>query len=137
MVFKMISTIYERLVKAKNLIADKVQLDFDKDAEVKELIKDHSPDSVAELHKSMSEERYRIFISAVIGTLSQTPHKKLDSANYEDLTRMLIGSQAYLLFVFDKLVMQTLRDLPKLKTQDDCQKSIKLFTQFCREQSPK
>ena len=52
----------------------------------------------------------------MIGTLAQAPQKKLDSANYEDLVRTLIGGQAYLLFVFDKLIMQTLRDLPKLKT---------------------
>jgi len=30
----------------------------------------------------------------------------LDPSNYEDIVRMLMGDQAYLLFVFDKLIMQ-------------------------------
>lgn len=42
----------------------------------------------------------------MIGTLSQTPHKKLDPSNYEDIVRTLMGEQAFLLFVFDKLILQ-------------------------------
>ena len=48
MVFKMIATIYERLVKAKKLISEKVQLDCDKDPEVKQLLEKLSADSIAE-----------------------------------------------------------------------------------------
>ena len=51
-------------------------------------------------------ERFKLFINAVIGTLSQTPHKKLDPSNYEDIVRTLMGEQAFLLFVFDKLILQ-------------------------------
>ena len=32
-------------------------------------------------------ERFRLFINALVGTLSQTPHKKLDPSNYEDIVR--------------------------------------------------
>ena len=49
--------------------------------------------------------------------------------------RNLLGEKAYLLFVFDKLITQTLKDLTKLKTQDDCQKSLKLFCQFVDSES--
>lgn len=51
-------------------------------------------------------ERFKLFINALVGTLSQTPQKKLDPSNYEDIVRMLMGDQAYLIFVFDKLIMQ-------------------------------
>ena len=32
--------------------------------------------------------------------------QKLDSSNYEDMARVLMGSEAYLLFHFDKLIVQ-------------------------------
>ena len=51
-------------------------------------------------------ERFKLFINALIGTLSQAPHKKLDPSSYEDIVRTLMGDQAYLLFVFDKLIIQ-------------------------------
>ena len=43
-----------------------------------------------------------MLISSLIGTISVT--QKLDSSNYEDIARRLMGSHAYLLFLFDKLV---------------------------------
>ena len=123
-VFKMISTIYERLIKARQLITEKVNDDMAK-PNIKEVFISEkgeplSDDKLASFKKELIEERFEILLSAVIGTLSQAPHKKLDTANYEDIVRNLMGGQAYLLFVFDKLIVQTLRDLPKLKTQDDC-----------------
>ena len=45
-----------------------------------------------------------MLVSATIGTLSAA--QKLDSSNYEDIARLFMGSQAYLLFHFDKLVTQ-------------------------------
>lgn len=36
-------------------------------------------------------ERFKLFVNALIGTLSQAPHKKLDPPNYEDIVRMLMG----------------------------------------------
>jgi hypothetical protein len=46
---------------------------------------------LARFKKELIEERFEIFQSAVIGTLSQTPHKKLDSAHYEDILRNIMG----------------------------------------------
>ena len=48
-----------------------------------------------------------MLVSATIGTLSVA--QKLDSSNYEDIARLFMGSQAYLLFHFDKLVTQVSR----------------------------
>ena len=44
-----------------------------------------------------------MLVSSLIGNISAT--QKLDSSNYEDIARHFMGSQAYLLFLFDKLVV--------------------------------
>jgi hypothetical protein len=63
-------------------------------------------DNLTVFKEQVIVERFKLFINALVGTLSQTPHKKLDPSNYEDIVRLLMGDQAYLLFVFDKLIMQ-------------------------------
>ena len=77
-------------------------LGFAKDSTSAEQIKDYK--------QQVCVERFKLFINALVGTLSQTPQKKLDPSNYEDIVRMLMGDQAYLLFVFDKLIMQVSGD---------------------------
>jgi len=104
LVFKTIASIYERLVKAKQLIAEKVEMDF-KRSDVKDIVS-FDDENLALFKKRVTVERFKLFINALVGTLSQTPHKKLDPSNYEDIVRLLMGDQAYLLFVFDKLIMQ-------------------------------
>ena len=94
-VFKMFATIYERIVKAKQLIVAKVDEDLSKES-IKEVLKlDVGAEEYEKLltifKKELIEERFEIFQSAVIGTLSQTPHKKLDSAHYEDILRNIMG----------------------------------------------
>jgi len=105
MVFKTIASIYERLRKAQQLITAKVDLDLSK-SEIKEVIGAKTESEMATYRDEVIVERFKLFINALIGTLSQTPHKKLDPSNYEDIVRTLMGEQAYLLFVFDKLIMQ-------------------------------
>lgn len=128
----MIATIYERLVKARQLIAEKVSEDLAKDT-IKEVIP--KPECLEQFKQAVVESRFDFFIKIVIGTLSQTILKKLDSAAYEDIVRSIMGGQAYLLFVFDKLISQTLRDLPKLKTQDECHQCLKLFEKFTMDKA--
>ena len=43
-----------------------------------------------------------MMVSAIISNLSVI--NKLDSSNYEDIARLFMGSEAYLLFHFDKLI---------------------------------
>lgn len=73
-VFKMVSTIYERLMKARQLINEKVNDDMAKES-VKAVFKLENGDRVsdevfAKFKKELIEERFEIFTSAVIGTLS-------------------------------------------------------------------
>ena len=75
-------------------------------SEILEVIGLTDPAQIEDYKKQACVERFKLFINALVGTLSQTPQKKLDPSNYEDIVRMLMGDQAYLLFVFDKLIMQ-------------------------------
>ena len=47
-------------------------------------------------------ERFDMFVGLVLLTLSS--ERKIEPANYEDLVRELLGKDAYLLFVYDKLI---------------------------------
>ena len=104
LVFKSIATIYERLSKAQQLIAEKVDLDLQK-PEIRAAVGISDPAELAAYRDTAVVERFKLFVNALIGTLSQAPHKKLDPSNYEDIVRTLMGEQAFLMFVFDKLVM--------------------------------
>ena len=81
-VIKMISTNYERLLKARQLVETRSE----------ELFKT----------EKYSSERFDLFVSLVLLTLSS--ERKLEANIYEDLVRELLGKDAYLLFVYDKLI---------------------------------
>ena len=51
----------------------------------------------------MLEERYEMFIAAIISTLSKVTEDK--KSRYEDISRMLMGSKAYLLFEFQNIIV--------------------------------
>ena len=79
---KLIATIYERLVKAKQLITtESLAL---------------SPD------KTYAVERFNMFVGLYLSLLSQ--QSRFENTQHEDILRLLMGKEAYLLFVFDKLV---------------------------------
>ena len=78
----MISTIYERLLKAKSLVEQQTVEVFGA--------------------KTYTRERFDLFISLVLLTLNSD--RKIEPNNYEDLLRDLLGKDAYLLFVYDKLI---------------------------------
>lgn len=67
--FKLIASIYERLVKAQQLIKAKVDLDCEKD-EVKEFIKATDEAELISFKERCSVERFKLFINALVGTLS-------------------------------------------------------------------
>lgn len=61
---------------------------------------------------------------------SQNSDRKLDQILYEDMIRVLLGKDAYLLFVFDRLVHATLKNLLNFYQIDECQVSFALFKQM-------
>lgn len=89
---KMITTVYERLVKAKSLITqDPINSQFDK------------------------------FVSIVLLTLGD---RRLEQSAYEDYARVLLGKDAYFLFVFDKLIVSTLKNIVSFWQVDEFQASF-------------
>ena len=71
------ASIYERLKKAKQLIAEKIDKDMQKD-EIKEIFEGFTTEEINRFKAQANVERFKLFINAVIGTLSLTPNKKLD-----------------------------------------------------------
>ena len=88
--FKQVYTIYERLIKASDLINQKV--DEDLLLRQNEALNEHAND--------YKLERFDVFIGGILSAMSGT----LDTSKYEDFARQLLGSRAYLLFAFDKLI---------------------------------
>jgi hypothetical protein len=52
--------------------------------------------------KKYASERFDLFVSLVLLTLSS--ERKIEPNTYEDLVRELLGKDAYLLFVYDRLI---------------------------------
>jgi hypothetical protein len=50
-------------------------------------------------------ERFDVFIGGVLSAMQSS----LDANKYEDFARALLGSRAYLLFSFDKLITATVK----------------------------
>jgi len=162
--------VYERLVKAKDLITQKVSEDLGvhestkppvhSKNEVLDAIKsnimqqlpaassageeteklkvvdgDKEIEKLRSQIKSLVNERFQMFLNAVVGTLSQPPNeKKMDMSIYEDFVRVLMGSEAYLLFVFDRLITQTLKYLPNFTNSDECSRSLYLYNRFATKE---
>lgn len=82
-------TIYERLLKAKQLVQQKVEEDLRGRPELLSKIDEYT------------KERFEVFIGGVLSTMSGS----FDSNKYEDFARIVLGGRAYLLFSFDKLII--------------------------------
>jgi hypothetical protein len=55
--------------------------------------------------KEVSEERFRLFLMSLVGSFTITPNvNKIEQTVYEDIARVLVGPEAYLVFVFDRLI---------------------------------
>ena len=50
-------------------------------------------------------ERFDVFVGGILSSLSGS----LETNKYEDFARSLLGSRAYLLFSFDKLITATVK----------------------------
>lgn len=89
--FKQFYTVYERLIKAQQIISDRVDSDLQ-----------HKGDEALKLRTDeFKREKYEIFLAGVLSAISQS----IDANKYEDFARAVIGNKAYLLFSFDKLVI--------------------------------
>jgi hypothetical protein len=58
---------------------------------------------LASKQKEMSDERFNIFVGAVMNTLNKMSEEK--KAKYEDIARVLMGSKAYLLLEFQNVII--------------------------------
>lgn len=98
--------IYERFIIAKRQISEKVTEDINNPKIIEQLLKEigngYSLEKlVASLQgqqNEMVEERFNIFVGSVMSTLNKTSEEK--KSKYEDISRVLMGSRAYLLFEF-------------------------------------
>ena len=87
---KLIAAVYERLVKAYSLCEDncKTEQDFWTASE--------------EQKRGFANVRFHMYVGVLMQSLSEK--SKMDANAYEDYTRKLLGTDAYLLFVLDKLI---------------------------------
>ncbi len=53
-----------------------------------------------------------MFVGSVIGSLTMIPNaSRMEQSVYEDFTRKIAGPEAYLLFVFDRLISQVSKNI--------------------------
>jgi histone deacetylase complex regulatory component SIN3 len=88
--YRQIYTIYERLLKAKELIDAKVESD----------LKERAEEGLKDKINEFKRERFEVMVGGLLSTLNNS----MDSNKYEDFVRVLCGGKAYLLFSFDKLI---------------------------------
>lgn len=84
-------TIYERLMKAREIIDEKIS----------EELKLPKNESLQGMSAAIKQETFDVFYGVVLAATTS-----VDANQYEDLTRQILGSKAYLLFAFDKLINQ-------------------------------
>ncbi|CDW73125.1 paired amphipathic helix protein sin3a-like [Stylonychia lemnae] len=115
-ILRQIYTIYERLMKAHQLVADKVQDDMNS----------RNDDNLKKRIDEFRKERFEVFLGGILVAMQSGA----DFNKYEDFARALLGSKAYLLFSFDKLIVSTVKQLLNISNDDSCQKSLKLYLKF-------
>ena len=91
-------SVYERILKAKELIKEKIQKDFEEDFSKADFRFKFNQ----KYTNKLVDERFNMFICSIVTTMNST--NVLDTNKYEDLARELLGNEAYLLFQIDKLI---------------------------------
>ena len=90
-------SIYERILKAEELVRQKMEQDFLDDFSQKEWsVKFNSR------MDTLIDERFQYLIKSIVTVMNNS--NILDTNKYEDIARELLGNEAYLLFQVDKLV---------------------------------
>lgn len=100
-ILKLIATVYERLVKAQQLITAQSKVDFGEASQ-------HGP------------ERFDMFVGILLLSMNQQPNeRKLDQSSYEDYVRIMLGHESYLLSGTDRLITTvSLSEVPSLVCVD-------------------
>ena len=85
-------SIYERLLKAQDLVKAKVEQDFIDDFSLKDWSKKFDKKI-----QNVIDERFQYLVKAIVSTFN-VQNNTFDSGKYEDLARELLGNEAFLLF---------------------------------------
>lgn len=109
-------SIYERVLKARELVAVKVEQDFKDD-----FSKNEWSIKFAKKKQILVDERFQYLIKAILTTMSQA--SVMDTSKYEDMARELLGNEAYLLFLIDKLIKNCTQQLNHFLVDNSCQVS--------------
>lgn len=117
------SSIYERILKAQELVKSKVEQDFSDD-----FSRNEWSVKFQRKMKPLIEERFQYLIKAILTTMSH--NNIMDANKYEDMARELLGNEAYLLFQVDKLANHCSKQLIHFQTDHGCKVSQKLFLEF-------
>ena len=116
-------SIYERILKAQELVKAKVEQDFNDDFSNNEWSA-----KFQRKKQTLVDERFQYLVKAILTTMSHS--NIVDINKYEDMARELLGNEAYLLFQVDKLVNNCTKQLNHFLTDHSCQVSQKLFLEF-------
>jgi hypothetical protein len=55
--------------------------------------------------EDVADERFRLFLMGLVGSFTMPPNSsRVEQSVYEDIARVLVGPEAYLVFVFDRLI---------------------------------
>lgn len=92
-------SVYERVLRARELVEEKINKDFKDDHSCMNWSRKFSD---VKMRKDLGDERFQYFIKSVYTTMYFS--NQLDINKYEDLARELLGNEAYLLFQMDKVV---------------------------------
>ena len=91
MFIKYFYSVYERVLKAQELVKSKVEQDFRDDFSKKEW-----SSKFENTIQSLIDERFQYLIKSILTTMNYS--NVLDTNKYEDIARELLGNEAYLLF---------------------------------------
>lgn len=116
-------SVYERILKAQELVKFKVEQDFRDDFSKREWSAKFESKK-----QCLIDERFQYLIKAILTTMYQS--NVLDTNKYEDVARELLGNEAYLLFQADRLVNHCTKHLAHLQTDASYKLSKKLYKQF-------
>ncbi len=89
--FRQLYTIYERLIKAKQIINTLVEQE----------LKLKNDENLTKKEAEIKKEKFEIYLTGLLSAIGQL----IDTNKYEDFTRYTLGNKAYLLFSFDKLII--------------------------------
>lgn len=154
MFLKFFHAIYERILKAKELIVEKVNLDLSEislaDKTAYQITDPGTCKPSAKHLEAFASERLEYFVrgiftltscnsasssnflgtGGIVQSVAQQTSNLLDQSKFEDFSRILLGKNAFLLFQIDKLLNQALKQLQQMHNDNQCQKSFKLYRKF-------